>query len=308
MEKTEEMKDFDDERIQPTPKDKLDGYYRDILKPFTAKELEFHAKDRLLKSSLEAIHAMNFDLMFELDEWIRYCDGKGERPETNLSTLFTPARNGDNNAVKYGKRLCAQLALFEHGAVKRLPIFAFASRSTLTLIAMLKAFCPTSHIKEAETVFRSFIDEVAYVGKSEYTKDEFRKLLFGKYMKFLELCAANAPELDAEVERRLKAPKPMQVELKGKPEVKLEKPVKQKIDDIYTAAVEGKEVDDGRKMSNIRRKMVAEAADLKIRKNISARSAATLIIKKYANVKGAYSNDEATALGRAIRRECGLRT
>ena len=303
------MKKDKDENIQPTPTSKIDLYYKDIFKRYTPEELSFHKKDRFLKSPLELIYAMNYDLMFALEEWQLYCEGKGERPEDSLSSVFTPARTGDNTAKRQLGKICHELAKFKHGSVERIPIFAFACRSTLELIAQLKEFCCTEYIKEAEVVFRQFIDEVVYRGKPLFTQEEFRHFLIEKTNRFIELCAKNAPELDAEIQRRLKAREkaPLQVEVKGTPEVKLDKKTKQKVDDIYTAAVKGEEVEDGRKMGHIRRKMVAECADLKMQKNISCRKAASEIIKKYAGKSGAYSTKEAKALEKAITRECGMR-
>lgn len=303
------MKKDKDENIQPTPTSKLDLYYKDIFKRYTPEELSFHKKDRFLKSPLELIYAMNYDLMFALEEWQLYCEGKGERPEDSLSSVFTPARTGDNTAKRQLGKICHELAKFKHGSVERIPIFAFACRSTLELIAQLKEFCCTEYIKEAEVVFRQFIDEVVYRGKPLFTQEEFRHFLIEKTNRFIELCAKNAPELDAEIQRRLKAREkaPLQVEVKGTPEVKLDKKTKGELKDIYNASVHGKPPTDKRKMGNVRKQMAEYGADIKGKKDISYLDAAIETIKKFQNCKGGYAKGEERALEKAIERQFKLR-
>ena len=165
------------------------------------------------------------------------------------------------------------------------------------------------------------MDLVLYRGKPQYSRDEFKQLLRSTLKKFLGLCAKNAQELDEYV-RTLQIPeKPIKVTLTTPVETKLNeadkkelvKPVKaveKKVDElqkdtgqIFTAAVEGKEVDNSKVAGRIRRKMVIEGADYRGKNNVSYLKAAGAMIEKYANRKGAYTKGEEESFRMAIYRE-----
>lgn len=106
-------------------------------------------------------------------------------------------------------------------SVKRIPILAFAMRSSLTIIERLKNIRSTQYIKEADITFREFMDLVLYRGKPQYPRDGFKHLLRSTLKKFLDLCAKNAQELDEYI-RTLQYPEPpKKVEISGAVETKL---------------------------------------------------------------------------------------
>ena len=285
-----------------------------MFNPYTDEELEFHEKDRILKSNMEIIHAENFKLLTALKRWDRYFEKGEAKPKTRFRDTFMPTSVGRYNTYDLFADICEYVAIYEHGSVPEIPIVAFACKSTITLLDRLQLFNPTEYVKTAYAHFRKFMELIAYEGKPRYkSADEFRKALWSEAEAFLEAASNNVQELNEYVIKHEKGDKPVKVALTTPVETKLNeadkkelvKPVKtveKKVDDIYTTSVEYKEVATSRIAGNIRKKMAQEGSEKYVPKSVSAKKIALDIIVKYDGRTGAYTKDEVDSLAREIRR------
>ena len=167
-----------------------------MFAPYSDEELRLFAKDRVLKSTIEWILAHNWQLIFVALETLDYLNGKGEKPASNISREIYPGYDHDHNsACKFINALGELIIKYGEGECPMLRVVTYCSRSTITLISLLKRINPTPELVDAEYEATHIFNLLTYRGAPTMSAEKFASHVRECCQHFIEACKANARKL-----------------------------------------------------------------------------------------------------------------
>ena len=172
----------------------LDELYNTAETPYSPSETERFIlnDDARVRASLERIHYHNYELIQHISAWRGYLENKIPHPSSELPRLLVPGRNAENDAISNLERMTDFFSRFPHGATPRFAIFAWASRSTFTLMDALAELHDTEHLQRVRKSFVEMERLIAYRGEPRLNRDEFAEKLAAARMAFISECTNNA--------------------------------------------------------------------------------------------------------------------
>lgn len=152
-------------------------YDKELNTIYTSEELKFHQKERMLKSWFEITHAHNYDLIDLIDATNDYLFNGAPKPQRKLWVMLRPGNNNENAVCARIQSINNYFAKYEHGETPLLPIIAYASKSTRTLITKLDEFHFHKSISDLDHYVKEYFCLVAYQGEPMMNRDEFANKL-----------------------------------------------------------------------------------------------------------------------------------
>ena len=152
-------------------------YDKELNTIYTSEELKFHQKERMLKSWFEITHAHNYDLIDLIDATNDYLFNGAPKPQRKLWVMLRPGNNNENAVCARIQSINNYFAQYEHGETPLLPIIAYASKSTRTLITKLDEFHFHKSISDLDHYVKEYFCLVAYQGEPMMNRDEFANKL-----------------------------------------------------------------------------------------------------------------------------------
>ena len=161
-------------------------YEKELNTPYTPEELKFHQRDRRIKSLFEIMHAHNYELIYLVFDTKRYLFEGGPKPEGRLAILLRPGTNNDNAACARLRQIAKYFGQFEHGHTPLLPIVAYASRTSISLINFLEELFFHETISDLNHHAKEFFCLISYIGPAQMTREEFAKQLLKEADDFID--------------------------------------------------------------------------------------------------------------------------
>ena len=189
------------------PIDPYDEELSELNRPYSRDELCLHAKDRILKNTLEEMHAHAWTLIRITQEWIDFVNGERSKPKFEIWKYAYPkSKEHPNYACDLLKQLKTIMIDFGQGGCPKLRIGIYASRSTATLIELLSELCPTEHLHRASRTAESIFHWLNYHGCKTLTDEEYAKLISDLCDDFIAACRANSDKVEVYIKEHIKHP------------------------------------------------------------------------------------------------------
>lgn len=161
-------------------------YKKEVNTPYTTEELEFHMCDRRLKSLLEIMHSHNYELIYLAFDTRRYLFEGGPKPEGRLALLLRPGANNDNAACARLRQIAKCSGEYERSETPLMPIIAYASRSSITLVNALEELFFHESIFDLYHHAKEFFALITDYGPTQMTHEEFAQQLLAEADAFIE--------------------------------------------------------------------------------------------------------------------------
>ena len=161
-------------------------YKKEVNTPYTTEELEFHMCDRRLKSLLEIMHSHNYELIYLAFDTRRYLFEGGPKPEGRLALLLRPGANNDNAACARLRQIAKCFGEYERSETPLMPIIAYASRSSITLVNALEELFFHESIFDLYHHAKEFFALITDYGPTQMTHEEFAQQLLAEADAFIE--------------------------------------------------------------------------------------------------------------------------